>query len=453
MFFAYRVYFISLAFLFSCSLHPYSLSERILVQRNKSVGPGASAVPTSAGLAGASETLPASSAAPVAAKVVKKASVEYFDGAASLRKGITAVRVGVRFDKTTKEKPPESAWDDLRHPVYVASSDRSNFFFKVQTIQQEQVVDWPPIMDFIHKGLIKKTHRRGIQSNAAVKEVEFDVMANLDGDRMEVNRVVLIIIILLYLLSFYFFFQKERLAAILWLLFVGCRSYCFFLVIVRHDVARSALFDVQAFKDRFQSYDDGLPALQFVACIRPFMPDHIPGLTEHELITALLRFFDDVDINGDGGMEWEEFTGFVIDAGMNLADLSKIDHIPEYCPSPVLDTSYHDKIMSRIEYFPLVDHFVCWEKACSSFRVYDGKSGRLWHLVDGHADDVLASDFVSGRYVATSGSDRFIKFWDPLNKCVVPCLAMDSFLFCCSLFTTNISFVIWLFIDPSGTNL
>ena len=64
------------------------------------------------------------------------------------------------------------------------------------------------------------------------------------------------------------------------------------------------------------------------------------------------------DINGDGSMEWEEFTGFLIDAGMNDG-ASRVDRIEEYVKSPVVDTSRHDRTIERVEYLSRLDQVQC----------------------------------------------------------------------------------------------
>ena len=34
------------------------------------------------------------------------------------------------------------------------------------------------------------------------------------------------------------------------------------------------------------------------------------------LVKDLIELFEQVDVNGDGSMEWDEFTGYCIDSGM-----------------------------------------------------------------------------------------------------------------------------------------
>ncbi len=98
---------------------------------------------------------------------------------------------------------------------------------------------------------------------------------------------------------------------------------------------------MEEFKDTFLSTADALTPLQFVKAIRPFMPAQLPGITEVQLIAKLCEFFSDVDVNGDGTMQWQEFTGAVIDAGMIESDVSRTDRILEYWNSPLVDSTRH----------------------------------------------------------------------------------------------------------------
>jgi len=173
---------------------------------------------------------------------------------------------------------------------------------------------------------------------------------------------------------------------------------------------------MEEFKDTFLSTADALTPLQFVQVIRPFLPAQLPGITELQLIAKLCEFFSDVDVNGDGTMQWEEFTGAVIDAGMIEADVSRTDRILEYWNSPLVDHTRHAHWIDRLAYVDVLDQVISWEPSSDhNFRVYDAKTGCLRYTVTGHTGELLACEFVLGRLVITAGADRFIRFWDPLN--------------------------------------
>ena len=54
-------------------------------------------------------------------------------------------------------------------------------------------------------------------------------------------------------------------------------------------------------------------------------------------------------------MEWEEFTGFIIDAGMSTNSASGVDVIEEYVAAPCADRSRHDRAVERVEYLKPID--------------------------------------------------------------------------------------------------
>ncbi|POM80998.1 LOW QUALITY PROTEIN: Hypothetical protein PHPALM_1098 [Phytophthora palmivora] len=71
-----------------------------------------------------------------------------------------------------------------------------------------------------------------------------------------------------------------------------------------------------AFREREKKLGGGLPLLDFVEIVLPGLPR--PKTVEEKAasVSALIDLFEDIDINGDGVMEFEEFTSFCVDAGM-----------------------------------------------------------------------------------------------------------------------------------------
>lgn len=61
--------------------------------------------------------------------------------------------------------------------------------------------------------------------------------------------------------------------------------------------------------------EDGLENHQFVEVMLRYLPTSFT-FNRVEAAKALNELFAQVDVNGDGTMEWEEFTAFCIEAGM-----------------------------------------------------------------------------------------------------------------------------------------
>ncbi|KAE9094179.1 hypothetical protein PF010_g17206 [Phytophthora fragariae] len=71
-----------------------------------------------------------------------------------------------------------------------------------------------------------------------------------------------------------------------------------------------------AFREREKRLGGGLPLLDFVEIVLPGLPRPKTAAAKAASVSALVDLFEDIDINGDGVMEFEEFTSFCVDAGM-----------------------------------------------------------------------------------------------------------------------------------------
>jgi len=61
--------------------------------------------------------------------------------------------------------------------------------------------------------------------------------------------------------------------------------------------------------------EDGVTMDEFVAIMQDHLPVEALGAAS-EVVECLCELFVEVDLNGDGRMQWEEFTAFIIDNGM-----------------------------------------------------------------------------------------------------------------------------------------
>ncbi|KAL3661240.1 hypothetical protein V7S43_013849 [Phytophthora oleae] len=71
-----------------------------------------------------------------------------------------------------------------------------------------------------------------------------------------------------------------------------------------------------AFREREKRLGGGLPLLDFVEIVLPGLPRAKTTEDKSASVSALIDLFEDIDINGDGVMEFDEFTSFCVDAGM-----------------------------------------------------------------------------------------------------------------------------------------
>lgn len=62
------------------------------------------------------------------------------------------------------------------------------------------------------------------------------------------------------------------------------------------------------------------------------------------LVRNLIDLFNEIDVNGDGDLEWVEFTNHIIDLGMVKKDSVFVDTIKDYLPSPIQDVNHDTEI-------------------------------------------------------------------------------------------------------------
>ena len=67
-----------------------------------------------------------------------------------------------------------------------------------------------------------------------------------------------------------------------------------------------------ALESEFSKAADGLELAHFIWLLQCAIPH--PPEEKYELVNGLIKLFNDIDINGDGGVEWSEFTQYIIDA-------------------------------------------------------------------------------------------------------------------------------------------
>ena len=61
-----------------------------------------------------------------------------------------------------------------------------------------------------------------------------------------------------------------------------------------------------ALESEFSKAADGLELPHFIWLLQCAIPH--PPEEKYELVNGLIKLFNDIDINGDGGVEWSEFT-------------------------------------------------------------------------------------------------------------------------------------------------
>ena len=84
----------------------------------------------------------------------------------------------------------------------------------------------------------------------------------------------------------------------------------------------------------------------------------------------LKELFEQVDINGDGFMEWEEFSTFCISNGIKKTHKDKLDQTYTYRADRT-DPFHHGGFFRRVRFFPDIAKLVTCEGGKFSLKIYD----------------------------------------------------------------------------------
>ncbi|CAK9105709.1 Lissencephaly-1 homolog [Durusdinium trenchii] len=176
----------------------------------------------------------------------------------------------------------------------------------------------------------------------------------------------------------------------------------------------------------FEKRPEGLSLAEFVSLIILRLPD--TGQSDLEMVAKLLDLFHQVDVNGDGTMEWEEFSEFCIEAGIAASHMSDLEVTEKYVQESYTDVISHTPQITSIKFIPQLDKVAVCESGARCLRLYSsGPEGfHFKHEIDlrnaiqdrssaGNPGTVLACEYLevgNRKMLAVSSSNMTISFWD-----------------------------------------
>ncbi len=127
--------------------------------------------------------------------------------------------------------------------------------------------------------------------------------------------------------------------------------------------------ELASLQDKFENYPAGMKIQQFVASMLSILS--IEEREEQVKITVRLKeLFAQVDVNGDGSMEWEEFSSFCISNGIKKTHKDKLDQTYTY-RADLLDQYSHGGFFQRLRYLPEISKIVACEGGKLSLKIYE----------------------------------------------------------------------------------
>jgi hypothetical protein len=211
---------------------------------------------------------------------------------------------------------------------------------------------------------------------------------------------------------------------------------------------------VLALKEEFEAKEDGLTPVEFVHVMLKFLRRSSQSAQVFfrdtgKLVASLTELFAQIDINGDGTMEWSEFTTFIIETG-KLARVNEPTSVLSYRPAPYLDRSYRSSPIQRLYYFPAIDRVAGFEAMSNTLKLYTSncQSYRALRIAKGII--VAAAHIPSEHQIVVSTTNLELAFYDDQSlsltkRFAIPC-SQSCLLWsegCNTLFSAGISGAIY----------
>jgi WD40 repeat protein len=138
-----------------------------------------------------------------------------------------------------------------------------------------------------------------------------------------------------------------------------------------------------------------------------------PGFPRNTMVLKLCELFRQIDLNGDGFLDWEEFTNFIVQTGMlghNKAETS-LNVILDYKPSHKRDVTKHEQVDS-MKFMAGLNRLVTCEKNIGA-RFFNPVDFSLTQEILSPSGNILGiTDCTEWNVMAGVTSSEMLWFWD-----------------------------------------
>lgn len=157
---------------------------------------------------------------------------------------------------------------------------------------------------------------------------------------------------------------------------------------------------------------------------------HMETPEQREFGINMFELFKDIDVNGDGQLEWQEFTSFTVEKANLLNKRARLASIPHYYDtSDTLDASAkyrHRHDISRFVNLPSLGMFAMLEDHKNAVFLFNSRRGEMMKhtIITDSAPIAVESIFVNNKEsIVTSGADMTLSTYtissDPNRKSTV----------------------------------
>lgn len=155
-----------------------------------------------------------------------------------------------------------------------------------------------------------------------------------------------------------------------------------------------------------------VPNARFMPPPQKVLTKMLRMMPEKMLVEKLTEFFVTVDLDGNGKLDWDEFTSHMVERVMASQD-QKPDSIQAYTPGVTKEMSKRcTSFVKKVAYFKGNDSIVAFDYDSPEFRVYTSHHLELKLTVVRPEGFIVAVDYMENHQYVVSSSDRRLSAYD-----------------------------------------
>ncbi|CAG9330960.1 unnamed protein product [Blepharisma stoltei] len=140
-------------------------------------------------------------------------------------------------------------------------------------------------------------------------------------------------------------------------------------------------FTISSLKIEFESRNGELKLEEFVVIIRNYLKHWKPTLQNRDkvIVKLLLQLSRDIDMNGNGRLDWDEFTNYIIEKATTLNAMKKtrVDSIKNYSLSSVKPAYNSEGIIEKLINLEALDRIGVIEDYSNIVKFYHPETGQV----------------------------------------------------------------------------
>ncbi|OMJ91751.1 hypothetical protein SteCoe_5652 [Stentor coeruleus] len=138
---------------------------------------------------------------------------------------------------------------------------------------------------------------------------------------------------------------------------------------------------ISLLKKEFEDNNGSMDLQNFVVVLREHLRNWRPAYPNRDklIVKLLVQLFKDIDMNGNGTLEWDEFTNYIIEKATTLSALKKnrVDAIKNYSQSAIKSSFHSDKMIEKLINMEGLDRIGIIEDFSNVIKFYNPDTGQI----------------------------------------------------------------------------